>query len=81
MNPIPSKREVEVLFWLAQGCTRAQAGRRLWITENTVQTHLKRLYIRLGAANRSQALAIAYQSDWWGYNQPPSLWLRDGDLN
>jgi DNA-binding NarL/FixJ family response regulator len=54
-----SLREIEVLELLAQGKSNKAIGQVLTISEETVKTHLKRLYEKLGAADRAQAVAIA----------------------
>lgn len=52
-------REIEVVELLAQGKSNKAIGQVLGIAEETVKTHLKRLYEKLGAADRAQAVAIA----------------------
>jgi DNA-binding NarL/FixJ family response regulator len=52
-------REIEVVELLAQGKSNKAIGHVLGIAEETVKTHLKRLYEKLGAADRAQAVAIA----------------------
>lgn len=54
-----SLREIEVVELLAQGKSNKAIGQALGIAEETVKTHLKRLYEKLGAADRAQAVAIA----------------------
>jgi len=54
-----SRREIEVLELLAEGKSNKAIGQLLTISEETVKTHLKRLYEKLGAADRAQAVAIA----------------------
>ncbi len=54
-----SLREIEVVELLAQGKSNKAIGQLLTISEETVKTHLKRLYEKLGAADRAQAVAIA----------------------
>ena len=58
-NTALSRRELEVLELLAEGKTNKAIGQVLTISEETVKTHLKRLYEKLGAADRAQAVAIA----------------------
>lgn len=53
-----TQREKEVLALVAAGLTNAEIGARLFIGEETVKTHLKRLMRKLGVANRSQAAAV-----------------------
>ena len=52
-------RERDVLELLAQGLQHEEIGRRLGIGSETVRTHLRKATERLGAATRTQAVAIA----------------------
>jgi ATP/maltotriose-dependent transcriptional regulator MalT len=52
-------REAEVLDQLALGCSYAEVAQALFITENTVKTHLISLYRKLGVDKRSAALRTA----------------------
>jgi DNA-binding NarL/FixJ family response regulator len=52
-----TKRELEVLDLMAQGATNAQIGDRLFIAMSTVQTHVKNVLRKLGARNRTEAVA------------------------
>ena len=56
-----SKREMEVLACLAQGMTSAQIASGLYITENTVKTHVRHILEKLEAANRAEAVSRAIQ--------------------
>jgi DNA-binding NarL/FixJ family response regulator len=56
-----SAREREVLGLLAEGLTTKEMSRRLDITERTVKFHVHSLCAKLGAANRTQAVALATQ--------------------
>lgn len=58
-----SARELEVLDQLAQGAPNKVIARRLAISPNTVKTHLARLFEKLGAANRTEAIARARALD------------------
>lgn len=57
-----SGREIEVLASVAMGLESAAVGRRLFLSEKTVKTHLDRLFRKLGATNRAHAVALAYRS-------------------
>jgi len=59
MGPSLSPREREVLGELARGATYADIGATLFVSANTVKTHVSSLYTKLGASRRSDALAIA----------------------
>ena len=54
-----SPREREVLQLLADGLGVAQISRKLYISESTTKTHISKLYEKLGAGNRAQALMSA----------------------
>ena len=54
-----SPREGEVLQLVAQGSTNKEIADSLFISENTVKTHLKNIMEKLHLANRSQAAAYA----------------------
>lgn len=50
-----SARELEVMALLAQGSSNKVIARKLEISPNTVKTHTKNLYEKLGAQNRTEA--------------------------
>jgi DNA-binding NarL/FixJ family response regulator len=52
-------RELEVLDLIAEGLTVKQVGSRLGLSSRTVESHLSKLYRKLGARNRVQALSRA----------------------
>jgi LuxR family maltose regulon positive regulatory protein len=54
-----TEREREVLELLFQGMTNKELARHLFVTVDTVKTHLKHIYAKLGVANRSQAIRRA----------------------
>ncbi len=58
-GPQLSPREREVLGLLADGLGVAQISRQLFISESTTKTHISKLYDKLGAGNRAQALMTA----------------------
>ncbi|WP_157683676.1 helix-turn-helix transcriptional regulator [Microlunatus soli] len=59
VRPVLSSRERDVLRELARGSTYADIGVELFVSENTVKTHVSNLYAKLGASRRSEALSIA----------------------
>jgi DNA-binding CsgD family transcriptional regulator len=67
VEPVPIKardqpltpREREVLWWAARGKSALQIGEVLHITKRTVDEHIQNAIRKLGAANRTQAVAIA----------------------
>jgi len=54
-----SPREREVLTLLAEGLPTKQIARALDITERTVKFHVASLFVKLGASNRAQVVALA----------------------
>jgi DNA-binding CsgD family transcriptional regulator len=63
-------REREVLWWAAQGKSAAQIGKILHITKRTVDEHTHNAVRKLGAANRTQAVAIALRERLIGKSSP-----------
>jgi len=57
-----SKREREILQRVADGATTRQVASDLGISPHTVKTHLERIFEKLGANDRAQAVAIAIRS-------------------
>ena len=54
-----SEREHDVLLLLAEGLNAAAIGAKLYLSESTTKSHIARIYQKLGAANRAQALVTA----------------------
>jgi DNA-binding NarL/FixJ family response regulator len=55
-------REREVLVLIARGFSNQELAEQLFIADNTVKTHVKRIFTKLGARDRAQAIVIAYES-------------------
>jgi DNA-binding CsgD family transcriptional regulator len=53
-------RETEVLGQLAAGHRTREIGERLFISEDTVKVHVKHILHKIGARDRTHAIAIAY---------------------
>ncbi len=58
-GPQLSPREKQVLELLADGLGVAAIAKQLFISESTAKTHISKVYEKLGAANRAQALMAA----------------------
>src|SRR5215217_7939817 len=58
-GPQLSPREGQVLRLLADGMSVAGIAKQLFVSESTAKTHISKLYEKLGAANRAQALMTA----------------------
>jgi DNA-binding NarL/FixJ family response regulator len=61
-GPQLSPRETEVLGLLAEGLGVSAIARQLFVSESTAKTHISKIYEKLGAANRAQAIMIAIRS-------------------
>lgn len=61
-----TRREIEVLQWMARGETNGRIARRLNITEGTVKTHVQAILRKLGAANRAAAVSMWVQVSRFG---------------
>ncbi len=57
-----SKREREILQKIANGATTKEVASDLGISPHTVKTHLERIFEKLGANDRAQAVAIAIRT-------------------
>ena len=58
-RPRLSQRESQVLQLLADGMSVANISKKLYVSESTAKTHISKLYEKLGAGNRAQALMTA----------------------
>ena len=57
-----SHRELHVLRQVADGLSNKQIARRLGISEKTVRNHLSRVFNKLGATNRTEAVMHAMRA-------------------
>ena len=53
-----TKRELEILELMAQGMSNREIAEKLFVSENTVKTHSSRLFDKLGARRRTQAVQL-----------------------
>jgi DNA-binding NarL/FixJ family response regulator len=61
-RPQLSPRENEIIVLLAEGFGVGPIARKLFISESTAKTHIAKIYEKLGAANRAQAIMRAVQA-------------------
>lgn len=61
LNADLSTREMEVLNCLSKGLTSSEIASHLFISENTVKTHVRHILNKLEAANRAEAVSKAIQ--------------------
>jgi two-component system, NarL family, response regulator LiaR len=56
-----TRRELEILELIAQGMSNREIAEKLFVSENTVKTHSSRLFDKLSAKRRTQAVQIGKQ--------------------
>jgi DNA-binding NarL/FixJ family response regulator len=61
-GPQLTTRETQVLTLLSEGLGVAAISRHLFISDSTTKTHITRVYDKLGAANRAQAIMNAVRA-------------------
>ncbi|MGC4803709.1 response regulator transcription factor [Micromonospora sp. DT233] len=57
-----TEREQQVLLGMAEGKSNAEIGRELFVSEDTVKTHARRLFRKLGARDRAHAVAAGFRA-------------------
>ena len=59
--PQLTERELQVLRGMGRGRSNNEIGKELYLSEDTVKTHARRLFRKLGAADRAQAVAMGFR--------------------
>ena len=62
-DEVLTPREAELLSLLTEGLSNRELGRRLFISEATVKTHLAHIYAKLGVDTRAAAIATAIRRE------------------
>lgn len=60
----PTRKELEVLALVARGCKNREVADALHLSVNTVEFHLRNLFVKLGASSRADALMRAQRLGW-----------------
>lgn len=56
-----TERELQVLRGMSQGQSNGEIGKELFLSEDTIKTHARRLFRKLGARDRAQAVAVGFR--------------------
>ena len=57
----PTGREVEVLQLISEGLVNREIGQRLFLSEETVKSHVRHLLAKLQARSRAHAVAVGFR--------------------
>lgn len=57
-----SPKEKEVLFWLAEGMSSKTIADQMGLSKDTVETHRKRIFKKMGVTNVASAIAFAFRN-------------------
>ncbi|WP_352396867.1 response regulator transcription factor [Aminobacterium colombiense] len=61
-------KEKEVLYWVSHGLSSREVGRRMILSNKTVQNHMCQILKKLDVQEKSQAIALAWK---WGLTEHP----------
>jgi DNA-binding NarL/FixJ family response regulator len=59
--PVLTEREQQVLSGMASGKSNSQIGKDLYLSEDTIKTHARRLFRKLEVSDRAQAVAAGFR--------------------
>ena len=59
----PTAREIEVLQLISDGLVNREIGVRLFLSEETVKSHVRHLLAKLQARSRAHAVAVGFRRD------------------
>jgi DNA-binding NarL/FixJ family response regulator len=58
LEQLPTPREIEVLELISEGLVNREIGERLFLSEETVKSHVRHLLAKLQARSRAHAVAV-----------------------
>lgn len=64
LAPILTRREIEILKLISNGFTNTQISKQLFISTDTVDTHRKNIYSKIGVNNTAQVIRWAIENDY-----------------
>jgi DNA-binding NarL/FixJ family response regulator len=56
-----TERELQVMLGMSQGKSNGQIARELFLSEDTIKTHARRLFRKLGVKDRAEAVAHGFR--------------------
>ena len=73
VRPLPplSEREMEVLKIATKGMSNKDIGDTLFISERTVQAHMRSIFNKLGVGSRSEAILYGLKRGWFAIEDLP----------
>jgi DNA-binding NarL/FixJ family response regulator len=57
----PTPREIEVLQLISEGLVNREIGERLFLSEETIKSHVRHLLVKLQARSRAHAVAVGFR--------------------
>ncbi len=69
--PPLSEREMEVLKIAAKGMSNKDIAQELFISERTVQAHMRSIFNKLGVGSRSEAMIYGLKKGWFSIDELP----------
>ena len=57
----PTPREIEVLQLVSDGLVNREIGERLFLSEETIKSHVRHLLVKLQARSRAHAVAVGFR--------------------
>jgi DNA-binding NarL/FixJ family response regulator len=58
----PTEREVQILEFVAEGLTNTEIAAAMYLSEETVKSHVRHILAKLGAHSRAHAVALGYET-------------------
>jgi DNA-binding NarL/FixJ family response regulator len=77
-DPGLTRREIDILEFVAQGCSNREISRALFLSEKTVKAHLAAVFRKLGVSNRTKAAMAAVAM---GLAAPQGTGQKTGERN
>ena len=61
-----TQRDADILGALAEGLSNAEIAGRVWLSQETVKTHVNSILLKLGVRDRTQAVVWTYRTGFVG---------------